>query len=104
MSQVFDYYVQAEYLKKTWSWQLNLEYTSSTMWVLVFFLGYSVNQTYAFYVNEYKPLIFIWQVLNEALNNPEQAAFINEDVLQEYRGSGGVRFYSSYTLVRLDNF
>jgi hypothetical protein len=68
------------------------------------FLGYSVNQTSAFYVNDYKPLIFIWQVLNEALNNPEQAAFINEDVLQEYRDSGGVRFYSSYTVVGLDNF
>lgn len=36
-------------------------------------------------------IYFIDYVLNEALNNPEQAAFINEDVLQEYRDSGGVR-------------
>jgi hypothetical protein len=66
-----------------------IDYVSACLFSRLF----SESNVYAFYVNEYKPLIFIWQVLNEALNNPEQAAFINEDVLQEYRGSGGVRFY-----------
>jgi hypothetical protein len=32
------------------------------------------------------------QLLDEALSNPEQAVFINQDLLQEYRGSGGVIF------------
>lgn len=36
-------------------------------------------------------IYFIDPVLDGALNNPEQAVFINADVLQEYRGFGGVR-------------
>ncbi|XP_046843454.1 xaa-Pro dipeptidase-like [Xenia sp. Carnegie-2017] len=36
-------------------------------------------------------IYFIDYLLDEALNDPERSVFINEDVLQEYRGFGGVR-------------